>query len=76
MNVHLVLQPDQWTGPGPAAADGRLELQVARTGPPDDGWVPVVQGWRYGPDDTDLAPATGVWVLADVMRRQQVNRSG
>lgn len=64
--MYLTLEPDEWTGPGPAPPDGTLELQVAELGEPQDGWVPVVQGWRYG-SDTDIAPADGVWVATDAL---------
>lgn len=66
MNLHLVLQPDQWTGPAPA---GRLDLQVNSIGDERDGWVEVA-GWRHPPADPDPAPIRGVWVLAELLRRR------
>lgn len=66
INWHLTLEPGQWWGACPAQPGGRLVLQIARLGEPQDGWAEVKLGWRYD-NDTDIRPAAGVWVATDAL---------
>jgi hypothetical protein len=68
-NLHLVLGPNQWTGPASVASDRPLEVQIAATGEACGGWVPVTFGWVYGPGDDEISPARGVRVIVDALNR-------